>query len=130
MTEIPNKLFLKIGEVARITELEPHVLRYWESEFRVLNPRKNESGQRLYVRRDVETILRIKRLLHEDGYTISGAKKVLARRKNRVPPTQRPGDPSGNPARQQCLDFEERGFKETLKEIRNDLREVLSLLSS
>jgi DNA-binding transcriptional MerR regulator len=75
--EIPNKLFFKIGEVCEITDTQPYVLRYWESEFPALAPAKNSSGQRIYRRRDIETVLRIKQLLYEEGFTIAGAKKRL-----------------------------------------------------
>jgi DNA-binding transcriptional MerR regulator len=75
--KIPNKLFFKIGEVCEITDTQPYVLRYWESEFPALAPAKNSSGQRIYRRRDIETILRIKQLLYEEGFTIAGAKKKL-----------------------------------------------------
>jgi DNA-binding transcriptional MerR regulator len=75
---IPEKLFFKIGEVCDITEVQAHVLRYWESEFPTLAPQKNRAGQRTYRRRDVEMVLRIKELLYEDQYTIAGAKKKLA----------------------------------------------------
>ena len=75
--KIPNKLFFKIGEVCELTETQPYVLRYWESEFPALAPAKNNSGQRIYRRRDMETILRIKALLYEEGFTIAGAKKRL-----------------------------------------------------
>jgi DNA-binding transcriptional MerR regulator len=75
---IPDKLFFKIGEVCEITDIQPHVLRYWETEFPQLAPQKNRAGQRVYRRRDVELVLHIKRLLKEEGYTIAGAKKRLA----------------------------------------------------
>ncbi|MDT7603672.1 MAG: hypothetical protein QOF61_1669 [Acidobacteriota bacterium] len=75
---IPEKLFFKIGEVCEITDVQAHVLRYWESEFPTLAPQKNRAGQRTYRRRDVEMVLRIKELLYEDQYTIAGAKKKLA----------------------------------------------------
>ncbi len=81
---IPDKLYFKIGEVCEITGIKQHVLRYWESEFPILSPQRAKSRQRLYRRSDVENILRIKRLLKEEGMTISGAKKLLARQ-------QRPG---------------------------------------
>src|ERR687890_177527 len=74
---IPEKLFFKIGEVCEITEVQAHVLRYWESEFPMLAPQKNRAGQRTYRKRDVEMVLRIKELLYEDQYTIAGAKKRL-----------------------------------------------------
>lgn len=75
---IPDKLFFKIGEVCEITGVQPHVLRYWETEFPQLAPQKNRAGQRVYRRRDVELVFHIKRLLKEEGYTIAGAKKRLA----------------------------------------------------
>jgi len=74
---VPNKLFFKIGEVCEITDTQPYVLRYWESEFPALAPAKNSSGQRIYRRKDIETVLRIKQLLYEEGFTIAGAKKRL-----------------------------------------------------
>jgi len=130
MTEIPDKLFLKIGEVSSIAELEPHVLRYWETEFRTLHPRKNESGQRLYIRRDVETVLKIKNLLYEEGYTISGAKKILAKRGKKTSASKKKEDSAQDPALQACLNFGEGDSRRILKEIREDLKNVLSLLSS
>ena|SRR5688572_15760456 len=75
---IPDKLFFKIGEVCDLVEVQPHVLRYWESEFPMLAPQKNRAGQRTYRRRDVELVMRIKQLLYEEGFTIAGAKKKLA----------------------------------------------------
>jgi DNA-binding transcriptional MerR regulator len=75
--QIPNKLFFKIGEVCEITDTQPYVLRYWESEFPALAPAKNSSGQRIYRRKDIETVLRIKQLLYDEGFTIAGAKKRL-----------------------------------------------------
>jgi DNA-binding transcriptional MerR regulator len=72
-----ERLYYRIGEVSRITGLKPHVLRYWESEFRVIRPHKEGSLQRLYRRKDLDLILKIKRLLYEDGFTIAGAKKKI-----------------------------------------------------
>lgn len=76
---IPDKRYFKIGEVCAITGVKQHVLRYWESEFRILHPQRAQSKQRLYRRVDVETVLAIKKLLKDEGFTISGAKKALAR---------------------------------------------------
>lgn len=73
-----TKPFLKIGEVAKWLGVKPHVLRYWESEFPSLKPRKNPSGQRIYAKADIEAIVEIKNLLYNQRYTISGAKKMLA----------------------------------------------------
>ena len=71
----PDKLFYKIGEVSRIVGVEPYVLRYWETEFAFLKPRKNKSGQRVYIKKDVELLLTIKRLLYQERYTIEGVRK-------------------------------------------------------
>ncbi|MBU0946274.1 MAG: MerR family transcriptional regulator [Proteobacteria bacterium] len=83
--EIPDKLYFKIGEVSKLAEVAPHVLRYWESEFKEIRPKRANSKQRLYRRQDVETVLLIKELLHEKGYTISGARKFLEKSKRVVP---------------------------------------------
>jgi DNA-binding transcriptional MerR regulator len=72
-----DRLYYRIGEVSRITGLKPHVLRYWESEFKVIKPHKGGSLQRLYRRKDLDLILKIKKLLYEDGFTIAGAKKKI-----------------------------------------------------
>jgi DNA-binding transcriptional MerR regulator len=77
---IPDKLFFRIGESAELIGVEPHVLRYWESEFR-MRTQRSASGQRMYRRKDLEKFLRIKRLLHEEGFTIAGARKVLSTKK-------------------------------------------------
>lgn len=74
---LPNKLYFRIGEVAKILGVKPYVLRYWETEFSVLKPGKTPSRHRLYRKRDVETLLDIKRLLYEEGFTIAGAKKRI-----------------------------------------------------
>ena len=112
----PEKLFYRIGDVAEITGIKPHVLRYWESEFSGLHPRKNRAGQRIYERRDVELIIEIKKLLYEQRYTISGARKLLARQSRRVekkPPAAR--------ARGE--------LSEALKICRQELQALLTLLA-
>ena len=76
-TQIPDKLYFKIGEVAKLAEVPTHVLRYWESEFTGIRPKRANSQQRLYRYQDVELVLKIKILLHEQGYTIAGARKLL-----------------------------------------------------
>ncbi|RLB82617.1 MAG: MerR family transcriptional regulator [Deltaproteobacteria bacterium] len=82
--DIPDKRYFRIGEVSAITGIEPYVLRYWETEFPKINPARSRSGQRLYKRCDIETILEIKDLLYRKRYTIAGAKQYLQRRpKNR-----------------------------------------------
>jgi len=76
--EIPDKLYFRIGEVSALTGLEAYVLRFWETEFKGINPKRTESGQRLYRRTDVELIYKIKHLLHEKKFTIQGAKQYLS----------------------------------------------------
>jgi len=76
-SEIPDKLYFRIGEVAKLCEVPTYVLRFWESEFPQLKPHKGGTGQRLYRRRDVEMALRIKSLLYDEGYTIPGARQVF-----------------------------------------------------
>ncbi len=106
--EIPDKLFFKIGEVAEITKVEPHVLRYWESEFGLIKPDKSETGQRVYRRKDIETILEIKKLLYEERFSIEGAKKRLFKR-------------------YKISDNSER-VMETIKELKKDLLDISSML--
>jgi len=77
--QIPDKLFFKIGEVCEIVDVEPYVLRFWETEFPNLAPEKSKAGHRVYKRKDVENFLRIKELLYERGFTIAGARKMLAK---------------------------------------------------
>lgn len=72
-----ERLYYRIGEVSRITGLKPHILRYWESEFKVIRPHKGGSLQRLYRRKDLDLILKIKKLLYEEGFTIAGAKRKI-----------------------------------------------------
>jgi DNA-binding transcriptional MerR regulator len=76
-TEIPDKQYFKIGEVAEIAGVEPYVLRYWETEFKAIRPEKTRSNQRLYRRRDVEAVLQVKQLLYDQGFRIDGAKRRL-----------------------------------------------------
>jgi len=75
--EIPDKMFFRIGEAAEIVGVEPHVLRYWEGEFK-LRPQRSSSGQRMYRRKDLGKLIQIRRLLHDEGFTIAGARKALA----------------------------------------------------
>src|SRR5580704_14302427 len=76
---LPSKLYFRIGEVAELVGVEPHVLRYWEREFRTIRPTKSAKGQRVYSRRDVENLMRVRELLYKEGFTIAGAKKKLGR---------------------------------------------------
>lgn len=77
MTDFPDKIYFKIGEVARLTGVKPFVLRFWETEFRAIQPVKSRSRQRLYRKRDVELILKVKELLYEQRFTIEGARKRI-----------------------------------------------------
>ena len=106
--DIPDKLFFKIGEVAEITKLEPHVLRYWESEFGLIKPDKSGTGQRVYRRKDIDTILEIKKLLYEERFSIEGAKKRLLKK-------------------YKISDNSER-ILDTIKELKRDLLEISSML--
>jgi DNA-binding transcriptional MerR regulator len=83
---IPEKLFFRIGEVCDLIKVQPHVLRYWETEFPMLAPQKNRAGQRVYRRKDVEMVLRIRNLLYEEKFTIAGAKKRLQDEMHRIGP--------------------------------------------
>ena len=76
-SRIPQKIFFRIGEVCELIKVQPHVLRYWETEFPMLAPQKNRAGQRVYRRKDVEMVMRIRDLLYEEKFTIAGAKKKL-----------------------------------------------------
>lgn len=113
---IPEKLYFRIGEVARLCRLPAYVLRFWETEFPQLKPVKSSTGQRMYRRRDVENVLRIKKLLYEDGFTIAGARQQLR------------GELK-NEKKQPPLPFPARSAAE-LKHIRQGLREILGILSA
>jgi DNA-binding transcriptional MerR regulator len=130
--KIPNKLFFKIGEVCEITDTQPYVLRYWESEFPALAPAKNSSGQRIYRRRDIETVLRIKQLLYEEGFTIAGAKKRLeAEVGGRTPTPQSQAasvTPTPTPAPTQTPAPADDRVGDALREVREQLRGILILL--
>ena len=88
---LPTKLYFRIGEVASAVGVETHVLRYWETEFRSIRPQKSSRGQRVYSRRDVETLLRVRELLYDRGFTIAGARKQL--RDGGIEPRE-PADPT------------------------------------
>ena len=112
---IPDKLYFRIGEVARLCKLPAHVLRFWESEFPQLKPVKSSTGQRMYRQRDVETALRIKRLLYDEGFTIAGAKQHL---KAESKPAQL----------QSGLPFPKQSRSDGLKKVRQGLQEILDIL--
>jgi DNA-binding transcriptional MerR regulator len=124
--KIPSKLFFKIGEVCELTDTQPYVLRYWESEFPALAPAKNNSGQRIYRRRDIETILRIKTLLYEEGFTIAGAKKKL---ELEMKEQMKAGTTTTPPP--EVVDAAGRdGLKEEILSIRAELRGILELIDA
>ena len=112
--EIPDKLFFKIGEVAEIAGVEQHVLRYWEDEFDHLRPDKNRSGQRLYQKKDVEQVLRIKKLLYEEKYTIAGARKKLKTKKK--------------PVQQMSINYNPEEILKWKKSLKRDLKDILKIL--
>lgn len=111
--DIPDKLFFRIGEVSQIVGVEAYVLRYWESEFSALSPKKSSSGQRMFRRKDVELLLRIKDLLYSRKFTIEGARKAL----------QEKAAPVKEPVRQEEL------FANPLPAIRKEVADILKLLS-
>lgn len=115
---IPDKLFFRIGEVSKLCSLPAYVLRFWETEFPQLKPNKSNTGQRVYRRKDVENIVRVKKLLYEEGYTISGARQFIKSesKRERV---------------QSALPFAIPTPDRTdLHEIRRGLRDVLGILSA
>jgi DNA-binding transcriptional MerR regulator len=112
--EIPDKLYFRIGEVSALVGVEPYVLRYWETEFPVLSPKKSGTGHRLYRRKDVELLLQIKHLLYGERYTIEGARQALQ---------SAPKMPSKPEPKQRGLFAED-----LLPEVRRELAAILNLL--
>src|SRR5450631_762941 len=110
---VPDKLYFRIGEVSRLCRLPAYVLRFWETEFPQLKPVKSSTGQRMYRRKDVENVLRIKKLLYEEGYTIAGARQFLTA--------------EAKPVR---LQFPKQGPSDSLKKVRQGLQEILGILKS
>src|ERR1700685_739220 len=124
--EIPDKLYFRIGEVSRLAGIKPYVLRFWETEFSSLGPKKSGKGHRLYRRKDVELVLEIKRLLYDKRYTIEGARKYLDARTREV--GVKSADVSGaKPVRPQAVLFGDP--TPALEAIRKELTEILALLS-
>jgi DNA-binding transcriptional MerR regulator len=118
-SEIPDKLYFRIGEVARLCDIPAYVLRFWESEFPQLKPHKGGTGQRLYRRRDVEAVLHIKSLLYDEGYTIPGARQFL-KTEHRQKSSQLPLIESGSRA----------AGTPQLRRLQKDLRDLLAHLSN
>lgn len=121
---IPDRLYFKIGDVARICEVETYVLRFWETQFPQLKPNKSGTGQRLYRRRDVELALEIKRLVHGEGYTLAGARQTLGHGNRR-----RDSEPTLTVA---ASDGSKRvdALAATIGHARAELREILGLLGA
>ena len=113
---IPDKLYFRIGEVARLCRLPAYVLRFWETEFPQLKPVKSGTGQRMYRQRDVENVLRIKKLLYDQGFTIAGARQHLKGEAKSAQP-------------QSGLPFPKKTTDAQLKKVRQGLQEILGILS-
>ena len=126
---IPNKLYFRIGEVAKLAGIKPYVLRFWESEFTGLGPKKSGTGHRLYRRKDVELVLEIKRLLYEKRFTIEGARKMLESKPKRgaEPAASKPVAGATSARRQQGELFSG-GSPAFVQELRKELTDLLSLL--
>jgi DNA-binding transcriptional MerR regulator len=120
--EIPDKLYFRIGEVARLAGIKPYVLRFWETEFPSLGPRKSGTGHRLYRRKDVELVLEIKRLLYEKRFTIEGARKFLDTRGK----SEAAAPKALKPARVQRDLFSD--SSSMIETVRNELRALADML--
>lgn len=119
-TQLPDKLFFKIGEVADIVGVKPHALRYWETEFAALRPKKTRGAHRQYGRKDVELAMLIKRLLHDEGYTIPGARKRI----REMGRHQRSSPPEPKAAREVSLRAELLGLRQQLSALQAEFEEV------
>ena len=120
---IPDRLYFKIGDVAQICSLETYVLRFWETQFPQLKPNKSGTGQRLYRRREVELVLEIKRLVHDEGYTLAGARHVLDGSHKRRGATGHSNGDGGASARTVDVGA-------ILRSARAELREIAGMLST
>jgi DNA-binding transcriptional MerR regulator len=135
------KLYYRIGEVSEIVGVQPHVLRYWETEFRSIRPQKSSKGQRVYSRRDVEKLLRVKDLLRNQGFTIAGARKRLSDAPDAAvlaPPAavvavalaQAPEPPIDHSAADQTSDHSAKDMRRALLALRQDLMRMLDEISA
>jgi len=122
---IPDKLYFRIGEVSRLAGIKPYVLRFWETEFSSLGPKKSGKGHRLYRRKDVELVLEIKRLLYDKRYTIEGARKYLDTRNREAGPRQAESAAKKTGRSQGDL-FQDPA--PMLQQLRKELTEILNLL--
>jgi DNA-binding transcriptional MerR regulator len=121
---IPDRLYFKIGDVARICDVKTYVLRFWESQFPQLKPNKSGNGQRLYRRRDVELALEIKRLVHGEGFTLAGARQVLEQRGRRTAPLPQISHEVHSQSQPTT------SASTVIDEVRTELREIAGLLSA
>jgi DNA-binding transcriptional MerR regulator len=126
---IPDKLYFKIGEVARIAGVEPYVLRYWETEFKEISPVKSRTKQRLYRRKDIDTVIGIKKLLYDEGFTIDGARKKM-RESRGEKEAARDESAEASRAGQLLLTFENAKDVKFLKQLKKNLEELLKMLES
>ena len=124
---IPDRLYFKIGDVAHLCGVESYVLRFWESQFPQLKPNKSGTGQRLYRRRDVELAMEIKRLVHAEGYTLSGARTVLEAEQRR--PSQRQNPQTSLPLAAD-RNKQQDAVASAIGHVRAELREIAGLLGS
>ena len=131
---IPDRLYFKIGDVARLCGVEPYVLRFWETQFPQLKPNKSGTGQRLYRRREVELALEIKRLVHGEGYTIAGAKQALegAHKRSQPQPAATRVQAHAQEASPRPAETAKRSesVSAAIGQVRAELREIISLLSA
>jgi DNA-binding transcriptional MerR regulator len=123
---IPNKLYFKIGEVAKLAGVEPYVLRYWETEFKEISPVKSRTKQRLYRRKDIDTVISIKKLLYEEGFTIDGARKKMREMRGE----KESNDRDEIKERQMLLSFENGKDAKFLKQLKTKLEDLLKILES
>jgi DNA-binding transcriptional MerR regulator len=128
----PTKMYYSITEVAKLAGLKAHILRYWETEFSILHPKKNRAGNRAYRSKDIEIVRLIKQLLYTEGYTIEGAKRQIKRlRSDGYKPGATPlSDFNIINAEAACSEKATDDFDVKIREIRDELREVLTLLGN
>lgn len=136
---IPEKQYFKIGEVSEILDVEPYVLRYWESEFKILKPTRTRARQRLYHKKDLELLLEIKHLLYDEKFTIAGAKKRLQQMKKEEAAEKR-AKKAASASKQKAqasapeassgasADVNTADYREILLEIKKELKELRSIL--
>jgi DNA-binding transcriptional MerR regulator len=137
---IPEKQYFKIGEVSEILDVEPYVLRYWESEFKILKPTRTRARQRLYHKRDLELLVEIKHLLYDEKFTIAGAKKRLQEMKKQVSAEKKTKRPTRGLKGKEVPELQDMrtehsvsldnqsDYREILLEIKKELKELRSIL--